>query len=887
MGSASFRLFTAFTLCLAGVALTLLSFATNSSSENMSEGRQQLKGHLTPTMSAAKVIGRVPSATEIRLSIGLSVTDPLGLATSLKNVADPTSPAYRKYLTPEQFTARFAPSTADYQSVIDWAKANHLSVVLTHPNRQLVDVSGTAADVELAFHVKLEQALRQDGSKFYRPDREPSLDLRVPILAVTGLDDFERPKHSGGSSPIGNYISKDLRRAYVPCTGLTGAGQSLGILAFDGYKPSDVAQYQTTAGIPQLVPTNVLAGGATGTPSGAFAETVADIELAMAMAPGLAHLTVYIGTTCNDRDSLLSQMTTLQPLSLQNSSSFGCGPTLTTLQLFDTMAMQGQSFFWVSGDFGGYAPNSQPFDRSKVTTVGGTILTMNGAGASYQSEVTWNDPAISRSSGGGVEGGITIPPWQAGSFSPQSGASSTNRNDPDVSMVAKDLYIYSSSPFANGFEGTSAAAPLWAGFMALVNQQNASAGLGPVWAAPAIWHIGRTPAAYALAFHDITSGTATSYLGGPNYSAVAGYDLTTGWGTPQCGLIDQLACVACNGTTASMGQPPACISLQTDPNNCGTCGNVCQPPATCVGGKCQIGGSNGDTHITTFDGLFYDFQASGDFLLVTTGPSFIVQTRQVPGLPNWPNAATNQAVAMQIGGNRVALFLPPTRLVVNGTPAQLADGTSLSLSNAVKISRAGNVYFVKRDGGESVRVDVQQTWMNVAVSLGSAPSDVRGLLGNANGNTGDDIATVDGVVLKQPVSFQDLYGRYADSLRITPRESLFGDERGIAPGTPKQPFYANNLDKARYEPARAACKAAGVSVDPLLDACTLDVVVIGTKSAAAVFATMTPPAAVMQAGSEPSQPQRDFAGLWWLLAAGAVLLILLVLARFWIRRRAS
>jgi len=546
-------------------------------------GRQQLTGYLKPQVTSAKVVGRVPPSTLIRLSVGLPTRNPQELQSLLKKVSDPASPMYRKYLTPDEFAARFSPTPSDYQALIDWAKAKHLSIVLTHPNRMLLNVSGNAADIQAAFGVNLEYALRADGSKFYRPDREPSLDTAVPVLAITGMDDFELPKRSGGSSPVGNFISNDLRRAYVPCTSLAGAGQSLGILAFDGYNPADVAQYQTVAGIPHLVPTNVLAGGATGAPSGMSAETVADIELAMAMAPGLAHLTVYIGKTCNDRDSLLSQMTTNQPLSFQNSSSYGCGPGLNTVALFDTMAIQGQSFFWVSGDFGGYGPNSQPFDVSKVTTVGGTTLTMNGAGASYQSEVTWNDPAINRSSGGGVEGGIAIPPYQAGSFSPQSGASSTNRNDPDVSMVAKDLYIFSSNPFASGFEGTSAAAPLWAGFMALVNQQNSANGLPPVWAAPAIWHIGRTPPAYALGFHDITSGTATSYLGGPNYSAGPGYDLATGWGTPECGLIDQLACVACNGTTATVGQPPACAQLQTDPNNCGTCGHACGPPSgTCA-----------------------------------------------------------------------------------------------------------------------------------------------------------------------------------------------------------------------------------------------------------------------------------------------------------------
>lgn len=542
--------------------------------------RQQLKGHLTPSLSRAKAIGRVPPATEIRLSIGLPVTNPSALDTFLKNVADPASPRYRKYLTSQEFTARFAPSPSDYQTLIDWAKDKKLSIVLTHPNRLLLDVSGRAADIERAFDVDLEYALRADASQFYRPNREPSLDLRTPVLSITGLDDFAQPKHHGGSSSVGNYISSDLRRAYVPGSTLTGAGQSLGILAFDGYNAADVAQYQILAGIPHLVPTNMLAGGATGLPSGSFVETVADIELALAMAPALANLTVYIGKTCNDRDSLLNLIAMSVPRSLQNSTSFGCGPGPNTIQIFDVMVSQGQSFFVPSGDQGGYASNAQVWGVAKVTVVGGTTLTMNGAGASYQSEVTWANGAAHMSSGGGVEFQIPIPFYQQGTtFSAQSGGSSMNRNDPDVSMVAKDLFIVSTSPNANGFEGTSASAPLWAGFMALVNEQNAANGLPPVWASPAIWNIGRTPAAYAVGMNDITTGTATSYIsGGITHGAVVGYDLATGWGTPKSALIDQMACVVCSGTTATVGTPPMCTRLQTDPNNCGTCGHTCGPP---------------------------------------------------------------------------------------------------------------------------------------------------------------------------------------------------------------------------------------------------------------------------------------------------------------------
>jgi hypothetical protein len=181
----------------------------------------------------------------------------------------------------------------------------------------------------------------------------------------------------------------------------------------------------------------------------------------MAMAPA-ANVTVYIGTACVDYDSMLNGMANSVPQSLQNSTSFGWCWGPNTLSIIDTLAAQGQSFFVPSGDMGGFPSNHQSYDRAKVTVVGGTTLTLNGAGVSYQSEVTWNDVAIKMSSGGGVESNIAIPGWQAGTtFSIGSDASTTNRNDPDVAMVAQGLYIRSSHPnISNGWEGTSASVPL-------------------------------------------------------------------------------------------------------------------------------------------------------------------------------------------------------------------------------------------------------------------------------------------------------------------------------------------------------------------------------------------------------------------------------------------
>ena len=821
--------------------------------------QQQLKAHLAPEASNAKAIGSVSPSTQIRLAVGLALPKDAELQAFIKDVYDPASPNYRKFLTPEMFTAQFAPSSADYQKVVNWAKAQHLEVVRTHPNRLLLDVSGTAANAQRALHVNLQVALRPDQSTFFRPDRDPSIDLDVPIQAITGLDDFQRPRHFGGSSPIGNYISHDLRTAYAAGSNLKGTGQTIGIIAFDGYDPADVAAYRTDAGLSPLAPTHVLVGGASGSPSGNSAETVADIELAMAMAPA-ANVTAYIGTACVDYDSMLNGIATSSPLSLQNSTSFGLCWTPNTLSIVDTMAAQGQSFFVPSGDQGGYPNNRQSYDRAKVTVVGGTTLTMNGAGMSYQSEVTWDDPAKNMSSGGGVEYMITIPSWQAGTtFAPGSDASTTNRNDPDVAIVAKDLYIRSSHPNANGFEGTSASVPLWVGFMALVNQRWALAGMTtPVgWASPAIWDIGRNMAAYPIAFNDITSGAATSYYpGGITHSAGPGYDLTTGWGTPKPPLIDQIACVQLTASGPVKGTPPDCVN--------------------------SIGTSLGDTHLTTFNGLFYDFQASGDFVLAQVNPDFVVQTRQVSGAPTWPEATVNHAVATRMGQTKVAICLTPVRTYIDGASMDLPDGETVSTPDGVDVSRRGNVYFIKNRSGDSVRAQLNPTWIDVSVGVGRWAAKVRGLLANANGNI-NQIETRDGTVLTNPFSCEDLYHRYADSWRVPANESLLSvcGDKEIEHGIPKRPFYANDLDPKLRERTRAVCAAAGVKVESLLDACTLDVAVIGNEEAAKVFVSAPVPLAVGNIAATSKGPGL----IVWLLLLVVLAVIVIILGMLLVRKK--
>jgi hypothetical protein len=136
---------------------------------------------------------------------------------------------------------------------------------------------------------------------------------------------------------------------------------------------------------------------------------------------------------------------------------------------------------------------------------------------------------------------------------------------------------------------------------------------------------------------------------------------------------------------------------------------------------CEGGTSIGDTHLTNFNGLLYDFQASGDFLLAETDPGFIVQTRQKSGAPTWPNASVNKAVAMIWGPTRAAVCLDPIRLIIDGKQNDLGDDKSLVLPSGVHVARSGNVYLFTRPSGESVRAEANTEYINVSVDLGAAP----------------------------------------------------------------------------------------------------------------------------------------------------------------------
>jgi len=181
-----------------------------------------------------------------------------------------------------------------------------------------------------------------------------------------------------------------------------------------------------------------------------------------------------------------------------------------------------------SGDSDAYRKNSRyvfPADDAYVTSVGGTNLTTNGAGGAWKSEVAWTPY-----SGGGISPNhIAIPNYQKtkGVITTANKGSTIYRNSPDVAAEGNtDNYICYDGTCAAGWGGTSFSAPRWAGYMALVNQQSVAKGKNAVgFINPALYSIG-LGSSYATNLHDITSGNNRTY------TAVKGYDLVTGWGSP-------------------------------------------------------------------------------------------------------------------------------------------------------------------------------------------------------------------------------------------------------------------------------------------------------------------------------------------------------------------
>ena len=504
------------------------------------------------TSGQAALVGRVPGTQVLRLNIALPLRNEAELDQLLQQIYDPNSPNFHRYLGVEEFTERFGPSQTDYEDVIRFARVSGLQVTGTAANRMIVDVTGTASQIEQAFHVTL--GLYQHPTEpriFYAPDREPTTDLTVAVWHVTGLDNFSIPRPASlgrhptgggkttGSGPDGYFLGSDLRAAYYGASALTGSGQSVGLVEFAGYNKNDVVTYFSQVGQKLAVSiVGVSTDGSSLSCTGSCDDTeqALDIEEAISMAPGMNSVLVYVSDSSDV--SIFNRMAT-DNIAKSLSCSWGWSPADSSSDdpIFKEFAAQGQTLFVASGDSGSYRSRSRfvyPADDAYVTSVGGTDLTTAAAGGAWKSETAWLD------SGGGISPDrIAIPSWQltAGVITTANKGSKRYRNSPDVAAEANtDNYICYDGVCEGGWGGTSFAAPRWAGFLALVNQQSVARGKSTLgFLNPTIYSIG-SGSGYESEFHDITSGSNGAF------SAQAGYDLVTGWGSPNgAALVNALA----------------------------------------------------------------------------------------------------------------------------------------------------------------------------------------------------------------------------------------------------------------------------------------------------------------------------------------------------------
>jgi kumamolisin len=530
----------------------------------------------------------------MQLNLVLPLSDQAGLDSFLGQLCDPTSPNYRHFLTVREFTERFGPTQAQYDAVIHFAKSKHFKVVGGSRDGMDVQIKARVSAIEKAFHLKMRTYRRPTESRtFYAPDREPTTDLPFPLWHISGLDNYSIPhalfvKKSDyakahnirpedvvpyattGSGPSSSFLGSDMRAAYYGGTALTGSGQNLALFEYAGTDLTDLTTYFTNVGQTNNVPVTLFSADGTSTSCVDTSEggncddteQTLDTTQAIGMAPGLSSLVMYVGATDT---AIISAMTTHNPLPTTISCSWGWTPAdASTLDpYFERMAAQGQNFFAASGDNSTWSSSNEawPADDANIVSVGGTDLITSSAAGPWQSETGWSD------SGGSVSpDNIAIPSWQKlpGVINSSNQGSTTYRNGPDLSANANfTFYVCADQTTctANEYGGTSFAAPMWAGFIALVNQQLVANGK------PAIGFINPTiyahsiTSAYATDFHDIASGTSGSY------SAVVGYDLVTGWGTPNgTGLINALAPAATSSTFTLPASPASWSAARKTPD---------------------------------------------------------------------------------------------------------------------------------------------------------------------------------------------------------------------------------------------------------------------------------------------------------------------------------
>lgn len=510
-------------------------------------------------LKGAKAVGKIDPNEMITVTVRVRSRTADKKARAVEEMATQL-PAERHVMTREEFEQAHGASPEDLAKVEAFAHEHGLSVVEASPARRTVILSGTVAAISAAFGTELSKY--QAHNVTYRgrtgPVKVPA-DLEPIVEGVFGLDDRPQAKPhfqrftgnaatakaatrggKSGNGPRANgpqaLLPTEVAKLYDFPTGGQGEGQTIALIELGGgYRAADIKTYFTKLGLPVPKVSAISVDGRHNKPgSDADGEVMLDILVAGAIAPG-AKIAVYFAP--NTDQGFLDAITTAIHDKVRKPSvisiSWGAaesGWTRQAMESFDkafqAAATLGVTVCAAAGDNGstdgaGDSKTHVDFPASSpyAMACGGTRL--QGTGSSITQETVWNDGPDS-ATGGGVSTTFPRPSWQAGAKVPTDKSTGTKgRGLPDIAGDADPNSGYKVRVDGQDeiIGGTSAVAPLWAGLIALMNQQ---LGAPCGYLNPLLY----TRFANTAVCHDITQGD------NPDYAARPGWDACTGWGSP-------------------------------------------------------------------------------------------------------------------------------------------------------------------------------------------------------------------------------------------------------------------------------------------------------------------------------------------------------------------
>jgi kumamolisin len=496
---------------------------------------------LAAAIRNAVPLGPAGETTTVSLSFALKVRDPARLAKLI---------ASGQTVTPAAFAAEFGPDPAAVQAAVAWLQQLGFSTSW-RAGSSLIAADGPAPLAAALLQVDIDNFRRVDGTTFYAalgPPRIPPL-LAAAASSVSGLDSYRGARalavRHGGLTPtdvLALYNLKPLRDA-----GLDGTGETIVLPEIDDLPNlDDLNKFATEFGLPAFDSyVTVKRDPNWGTPMKPQGETVLDLEILHEVAPQ-AKLVIYLSAPdFGHGDRAFDQMVTDHLGSIISESLGACetdtpaGHRNNYASIQDRAVAEGMSHFVASGDSGAYTcgedqdpAGSFPATLPTVTAVGGTTVFESTTGT-YFKELAWGAPIDESGTGGGPSQFYAAPDYQKSTL---QAAGHGLRQVPDVSADADPAsgfhIVFGGQDGQAG--GTSAATPLWAATMALINQDLKKKGFREAgFANPALYWMGQNGATLpAKAFHDVTAGNNLAY------DAVPGWDFATGWGSMDGAALD-------------------------------------------------------------------------------------------------------------------------------------------------------------------------------------------------------------------------------------------------------------------------------------------------------------------------------------------------------------